>query len=93
MGVASASDTMEGVSTTGASVLIFSVDFSSGETRAFLSYKGGVGVGVGGAEAELGRFVKILFHSSFALLNLDILTQHNSPSLRRHGVTWFPNKL
>ena len=41
MGVASASGTMEGVSATRSSGLIFGVDFSSGETSAFLSNRGG----------------------------------------------------
>ena len=62
-GVASAPGTMEQVSATGSSGLIFGVDFSSGETSAFQSNRGG---GHGGGT------------KTFVLLNLDTLTQDNS---------------
>ena len=57
---------MEGVSATGASGLIFGVDFLRVKQAYFFYLAGEVG-----AEAKRGQLVKILFHASFALLNLD----------------------
>ena len=69
---ASGSGTMERVSATGSSGLIFGVEFSSGETSAFL-----LEVGV---EAERKRLVKILFHSS-SVCFANSITQDSSSSL------------